>query len=268
MKATQNKSRPVHGVIDALVGGSSGEPVAGAAATAVQGAEGAATAVTGSGKGSKKSGRPQASPKQGDSATAVQRLTRKQRGEQNSQRMHAVQAEEQTEQGRSQQLWVGNQQLTGEEFRLATIQQAKGRPSEYTEDKGMAICDWIRQGKSLNSYCKQAGMGIETPYRWLRTYPSFRESYAQAQEDRADTMADQLLAVADDLPPDATMEQVQIAKLRLDARKWIASKLRPGKWGDKQVVEHTGGGINIQIGIPQKPTAVLEATDVQAKRLK
>ena len=92
--------------------------------------------------------------------------------------------------------------------------------------------------------------------------PAFREAYERALEDRADTLADQLLEVVDDLPDDATMEQIQIAKLRMDARKWIASKLRPGRWGDRQVVEHTGGGISINIGIPakQKPADVQDVT--------
>lgn len=32
----------------------------------------------------------------------------------------------------------------------------------------------------------------------------------------------------------------QLSRLRVDARKWIASKLKPKKYGDKTEVEHTG----------------------------
>jgi hypothetical protein len=282
MKATQNKSRPVQGVIDALVGGSSGEPVAGAAATAVK-AEGAATAVTESGKGSKKSGRPQASPKQGDSATAVQRKdgkpTRAQKREASSQQWAEVlqgemEEDRQSQYGEKAELrWKPSLQDVmpqGEVVPVSTYANGKpiGRPLEYTPEQGAELCQWIREGKGLVSWCKKTGRAPDAVYRWLRSVPSFREAYERAQEDRGDTLADQLLELVDALPPDATMEQVQIAKLRLDARKWIASKLRPGKWGDKQVVEHTGGGISIQIGIPQKPAQpAIEAVDVQAKRL-
>lgn len=276
MKATAKQSRLVRGVID-LAGGAGGsgspdEPVD-------QRGEGATvgfTAVTEGGAEARKLGRPQGRKHQDNTASAVQRKdgkpTRAERSQKNKEMRHQVLAEELQEKRREQQVWVGDQQLTGEDFRLATIRQAglrqpgakpTGRLSEYTDEKAEAICTWIRQGKSLNSYCKQAGMGIETPYRWMRTVPRFREMYEQAQEDRADTLADQLLAVVDDLPPDATMEQVQIARLRLDARKWVASKLRPTRWGDKQTVEHTGGGISINIGIPQKPAAPPpEAEDV------
>ena len=35
-------------------------------------------------------------------------------------------------------------------------------------------------------------------------------------------------------------EHVQRSRLRVDARKWIASKLKPKKYGDYQKHEHTG----------------------------
>ena len=35
-------------------------------------------------------------------------------------------------------------------------------------------------------------------------------------------------------------EHVQRSRLRVDTRKWIASKLKPKKYGDKQAVEHSG----------------------------
>jgi hypothetical protein len=249
METTGKKARLIREVFGS---GSQDEPVAaaGEAGTA------AVTAVKRAQRGEKLGG-PQGSPQQGYSATAVQRKkTKAERREENSRQWAEIQGKEMEEDRKRKQVWEGGRRLTGEEFKLAVQRQAGiGRPSEYTEAQGEAICAWIRQGKSLSEYCRQAGMGIETPYRWMRTYPEFRERYTSAQEDRADTLADQLLAVVDDLPQDATMEQVQIAKLRLEARKWIASKLRPTKWGDKQTIEHTGGGISINIGIPQRPAA-------------
>ena len=73
-------------------------------------------------------------------------------------------------------------------------------------------------------------------YRWLNKHAEFRELYTQAREIQADVHADELVAIADD----ATPENAQVARLRVDSRKWVASKLRPKTWGDKQQVEHTG----------------------------
>lgn len=231
-----------------------------------------ATAAWGATEG-KIFGRPSEDTRQGYTATAVKvhrkdgKPTRAERGEENS-RVWEETLKAEMEEDRKRQTgeleWKADPQAFGTHGEVVPVRVSGsgkpiGRPLEYTPEQGAELCQWIREGKGMTSWCKKTGRAPDAVYRWLRSVPAFREAYEQAQEDRADTLADQLLAVVDDLPPDATMEQVQIAKLRLDARKWIASKLRPGKWGDKQVVEHTGGGISINIGIPQKPaTAVIE----------
>ena len=35
-------------------------------------------------------------------------------------------------------------------------------------------------------------------------------------------------------------EHVQRSKLRVDARKWLLSKIAPKQYGEKQAVEHSG----------------------------
>jgi hypothetical protein len=101
---------------------------------------------------------------------------------------------------------------------------------------------------------------METVYRWMREYARFQERYARAHEDRADTLTDEMLEIADAAAGEnCSIEGVAAAKLRVEARKWIASKLRPQKWGEKQVVEHHGA-VSIRIGIPQKPVG--NAVDV------
>jgi hypothetical protein len=82
----------------------------------------------------------------------------------------------------------------------------------------------------------------------------FLARYSRACEDRADTLADDIIEIVDAAAENPTIEGVAAAKLRMEARKWIASKLRPQKWGDKQTVEHVGA-VNIRIGIPTKQPA-------------
>lgn len=84
--------------------------------------------------------------------------------------------------------------------------------------------------------------GTSTVYRWLADKPEFRELYARAREDQADTLADEIIDIADQKDGEAdTPDSVNRARLRVDARKWIASKLKPKRYGDKIDHEHTGG---------------------------
>ena len=72
--------------------------------------------------------------------------------------------------------------------------------------------------------------------------------YAHAKECQADYMAEEMIAIADDGSNDymdkrnkegdlidrvLDAEHVQRSRLRIDTRKWIASKLKPKKYGDK-----------------------------------
>lgn len=95
---------------------------------------------------------------------------------------------------------------------------------------------------------------MPTVYRWLSQREEFRNLYAQAREDQADTLADEIQAIADEpmagkkitTKANGDVETVEFdmiehRKLRVDARKWIAAKLKPKKYGDK--VEHEHGGV-------------------------
>jgi hypothetical protein len=79
--------------------------------------------------------------------------------------------------------------------------------------------------------------------------------YARAREDQADTNADEILAIADEMPPEytdekgrTTLDQTYIMwqKNRIDARKWTAAKLKPRKYGDRMAVEGVEGGAAIK----------------------
>ncbi len=136
----------------------------------------------------------------------------------------------------------------------------RGRPSEYTDDEADTICSWVMEGGSLRAYCRHSGRASKTVYGWMRENAGFSGRYLRACEDRADSLTDDMIEIADASAEFASIEGVSAAKLRVETRKWIASKLRPQKWGDKQVVEHVGA-VNIRIGIPQKPVTVLETVD-------
>lgn len=135
-----------------------------------------------------------------------------------------------------------------------------GRPSSYTPEIADKICELLADGKSLNSICK----GDEFPTRatvcnWLADadrngalspYKEFFDKYLRARELQADTIFDECLEIADDDSLDVGFddegkpfvkgENIQRAKLRVDTRMRMAGKLKPKKYGDRQVTEVTG----------------------------
>lgn len=123
-----------------------------------------------------------------------------------------------------------------------------GRPSSYTPDLGARICELISDGSSLKAAAAKVGIAQRTAYLWLNDHPDFLQLYARAREDQADTLADDLLDIADDpkIPSDDK-------RIRVDARKWIASKLKPRKYGDRQQIEHSGS-----IASTTDPNAIAE----------
>jgi len=112
-----------------------------------------------------------------------------------------------------------------------------GRPSLYSQEIADIICSKIAGGKSLRSICSVGKIpSIETVRRWLssREKADFCAQYMRAREEQADYYADEIIEIAD------TEGDSNKARVRIDARKWVASKLKPKKYGDKQHLEVSG----------------------------
>lgn len=125
--------------------------------------------------------------------------------------------------------------------------------SLYTEELGADICGRIAEGQSLNSICKQSGYPhMTTVLRWLQVHPDFLVLYQLSREAQAETMAEEIISIADDSERDTitdndgnekmNAEFVARSRLRVESRKWLASKLLPKKYGDRvtQDITHTG----------------------------
>jgi hypothetical protein len=61
---------------------------------------------------------------------------------------------------------------------------------------------------------------------------SFSREYARAKEQQAEYMEEEIISLADEAEPDR-YGRIEKDKLRVDARKWCAAKLKPKKYGDK-----------------------------------
>ena len=130
------------------------------------------------------------------------------------------------------------------------------RPVEYTEEIAEEVCWRLAHGESLVSICSDDHLPhCATIYRWLIRFPLFCEMYARAREDQADTNADEILAIADEMPPEYTDEKGRTTldqsylmwqKQRIEARKWTSAKLKPRKYGDRVALEGVEGGAAIK----------------------
>lgn len=112
-----------------------------------------------------------------------------------------------------------------------------GRPSKFTKEIADKICAELSEGKSLRTICDADDMPCKaTVFRWLRVEEGFSDQYARAKDESAEAMIEDMLAIADS----GNYSDTNRARLRVDTRKWIASKLKPKKYGDKIQQEHTG----------------------------
>lgn len=119
-----------------------------------------------------------------------------------------------------------------------------GRPSNYTTELADQICERISEGESLRHICLDDCMPNKaTVFRWLSGNKEFSDQYACARDAQADTLADEIVDIADEVSKDTyvdgdgvtrtNQEAVARSRLRVDARKWVASKLKPKVYGDR-----------------------------------
>lgn len=108
----------------------------------------------------------------------------------------------------------------------------------YTPAKGLEICTWIAQGRSLAGYCREHDTGYSTIMEWLKKFPELAENYAHARANSGDAEADLVGHYREMLlRGEITPEQARIA---IDSAKWAAGIRQPKKYGPKMEVEHSG----------------------------
>ena len=126
------------------------------------------------------------------------------------------------------------------------------------------IIEAVANGRSLSAALNQDGF---PSYAWarlkLRQYPELQRQFDQAMEDRADRLAEELIELTDQKMPDALDASgqsawVQHQRLKVDTRKWVASKLRPRVYGDRLDVAVTDGRISVLDAIKEARQRVLE----------
>ena len=115
---------------------------------------------------------------------------------------------------------------------------ARGRPKHkpgesVAEQHAPEIFDRIARGESMRRICESLGIKHNTVVSGIMASDDLSDQYARAREQQADFYADQIIEIADE------DEDYNRARVRIDARKWIACKLKPKRYGDKIAQEHS-----------------------------
>lgn len=87
-----------------------------------------------------------------------------------------------------------------------------GRPSLRTPELVDEFCYRISRGRSVSAVCRDSDMPeAPTIYRWRRDYPDFAERFAEAKEDRKEATRDRLVALADKVISDDSLDYQRAA---------------------------------------------------------
>ena len=113
------------------------------------------------------------------------------------------------------------------------------------------ICSRVAHGESLRSVLRDSeAPSSSTFFIWVNESKDKSKQYAHACEERADTIFEEIIEIADNSGNDkvdlgdgvegVNHEAIQRDRLRVDARKWAVSKMQPKKYGDKLGIDHSG----------------------------
>jgi hypothetical protein len=120
-----------------------------------------------------------------------------------------------------------------------------GRPTTFTLEVADEICNKIAantKGVKRLSNENPHWPNQDTIFTWLRTRPDFSEQYARAKRCQAEMIIEEIIDIADDNALDISdsddckvinYEHISRSRLRIDTRKWLASKLIPKIYGDR-----------------------------------
>ncbi len=100
----------------------------------------------------------------------------------------------------------------------------------------------------MRAICEADEFPTETAVRkWvLEDREGFSSQYARARQIQYERMADEVLTIADS----ATSEDYNPARLQVDTRKWILSKVLPKVYGDAMQLKHAdheGNAMHVKV---------------------
>jgi hypothetical protein len=125
----------------------------------------------------------------------------------------------------------------------------KGEFTTYDKETGDRLCQLIVEKQTLRTIFAREDMpSVSTFYKWLIEDKAFAEQYARAKEIQIDLLVNEIIDIADNTQDGqktkinddgkniteetVTADMIDHRKLRIEARKWYAGKMKPKKYGD------------------------------------
>lgn len=146
--------------------------------------------------------------------------------------------------------------------------------STYTQDKADEILARVSGHESLRAICVDVGVPISTFLFWVSDRPELAEQYARAKRTQAEALALEIVQIADEAEVVAEYDGDEVVfdlsptaiarnRLRVDARKWVASKLLPKVYGDKLAI----GGADDLPAMQSQATVTLDPSEAYKRLL-
>lgn len=137
------------------------------------------------------------------------------------------------------------------------------RPKRYTAELGEAICERMAGGETATEICRDPSMpAYPVLKRWERDNVDFARRYDIARRQCCEYHTDEIIEISDDATNDYVArldakgrprvvfdrEAFERSRLRVDSRKWIASKILRHVYGDKSEVDvRTPDGLSVTV---------------------
>lgn len=141
------------------------------------------------------------------------------------------------------------------------------------------ILERLAAGETLRAICRADGYpAASTVLLWAQD-PLFAERYARARGMGLEVLADEIVEIADDSAHDQIItetgviqnsEYIARSRLRVDTRKWLLSKLKPDKYGDKLATTISGpdgGAVQVKMELDAAKESLAARIDSIAARL-
>jgi hypothetical protein len=138
-----------------------------------------------------------------------------------------------------------------------------GRPTTYTPELGAKVCELIASSASgLRKLSKENDWfpSVPTLLNWQSNHAQFSDQYAQAKRHQLEMLAEDIVDISNDDSLEPNDKRV-----RIDAIKWLLSKLIPKTYGDK--LDLTSGGEALSVS-PQMIDARVQSIILAAQARK
>lgn len=139
---------------------------------------------------------------------------------------------------------------------LVTSQHYR-RVRKLSKEQLLEACHIIANGVSLRKTASFLGVAPSCLRRSLleANDAEVRKRYTHAQELKIEAMVDECMDIADEATDPG------IARVRIDTRKWLASKILPKKYGDRKPIDEQQGKVTVNVAMSPVRKELLQQQD-------